>query len=40
MCAAIHPLPQYVFMAWFLAKHRDKFTVIYELPSAEYIKTV
>jgi hypothetical protein len=26
MRGAIPPLPQYVFMAWYLAKHRDKFT--------------
>jgi hypothetical protein len=26
MCRAIPPLPQYVFMVWCLAKHRDNFT--------------
>jgi hypothetical protein len=26
MCGAIPPLPQYVFMAWCLVKHRDNFT--------------
>jgi hypothetical protein len=26
MCGAISPLPQYVFMAWCLVKHRDNFT--------------
>jgi len=26
MCGAIPPLPQYIFMAWFLVKHRDNFT--------------
>jgi hypothetical protein len=25
MCGAIPPLPQYVFMAWCLVKHRDNF---------------
>jgi hypothetical protein len=25
MYGIIHPLPQYVFMAWFLVKHRDTF---------------
>jgi len=23
MCGAVHPLPQFVFMPWCLAKHRD-----------------
>jgi hypothetical protein len=27
MRGAIPPLPQYVFMAWCLVKHRDKFTL-------------
>jgi hypothetical protein len=31
MSGAIHPLPQYVFMAWCLVKHRDNFT-FYLLP--------
>jgi hypothetical protein len=26
MREAIHPLPQYVFMAWYLVKYRDNFT--------------
>jgi hypothetical protein len=26
MRGAIPPLPQYVFMAWYLVKHRDNFT--------------
>jgi hypothetical protein len=26
MSGAIHPLPQYAFMAWCLIKHRDNFT--------------
>jgi hypothetical protein len=26
MRGAIPPLPHYVFMAWFLVKHRDNFT--------------
>jgi hypothetical protein len=25
MCGAIPPLPHYVFMAWYLVKHRDNF---------------
>jgi hypothetical protein len=29
MCGAIPPLPQYVFMAWSLVKHRDSFTFFY-----------
>jgi hypothetical protein len=29
MHGAIPPLPQYVFMAWCLVKHRDKFTFLY-----------
>jgi hypothetical protein len=32
MSGAIHPLPQYTFMAWYLVKkHRDNFT-FYFLP--------
>jgi hypothetical protein len=27
MRGAILPLPQYVFMAWCLVKHRDNFTL-------------
>jgi hypothetical protein len=27
MCGAVHPLPQFVFMAWYLFKHRDNFTL-------------
>jgi hypothetical protein len=30
MRGAIPPLPQYVFMAWCLVKHRDNFTFIPE----------
>jgi hypothetical protein len=26
-CGAIPPLPQYIFMAWCLVKHRDNFTL-------------
>jgi hypothetical protein len=26
MCGATLPLPQYVFIAWCLVKHRDNFT--------------
>jgi hypothetical protein len=26
MSGAIHPLPQYAFVAWRLVKHRDNFT--------------
>jgi hypothetical protein len=29
MHGAIPPLPQYVFMAWCLLKHRDNFTFIF-----------
>jgi hypothetical protein len=29
MRGAIHPLSQYVFMAWCLVTHRDKFTFFY-----------
>jgi hypothetical protein len=29
LCGAISPLPQYVFMAWYLVKHRDSFTFTY-----------
>jgi hypothetical protein len=28
MHGAIPPLPQYVFMAWYLVKHRDNFTFL------------
>jgi hypothetical protein len=31
MSGAIPPLPQYVFMAWCLVKHRDKFTFTFYL---------
>jgi hypothetical protein len=27
MCGATPPLPQYVFMVWYLVKHRDYFTL-------------
>jgi hypothetical protein len=29
MRGAIPPLPQYVFMAWCLVKHRDNFTLTF-----------
>jgi hypothetical protein len=29
MRGAIPPLPQYVFIAWCLVKHRDNFTFIF-----------
>jgi hypothetical protein len=29
MRGALPPLPQYVFMAWCLVKHRDNFTFIF-----------
>jgi hypothetical protein len=32
MRGAIPPLPQYVFMAWCLVKHRDNFTFTFTLP--------
>jgi hypothetical protein len=32
----ILPLPQYVFMAWYLVKHRDKFT--FTLPGLRTIE--
>jgi len=28
MYGAIPPLPQYVFMVWYLVKHRDNFTFL------------
>jgi hypothetical protein len=28
MNGAIHPFPQYAFMAWCLVKHRDNFTFL------------
>jgi hypothetical protein len=31
MREAIPPLPQYVFVAWFLVKHRDNFTFTFYL---------
>jgi hypothetical protein len=31
MRGSIPPLPQYVFMAWFLVKHRDNFTVLFHI---------
>jgi hypothetical protein len=30
MSGAIHPLPQYAFMAWCLVKYRDNFTFCLE----------
>jgi hypothetical protein len=37
MHGAIPPLPQYVFMAWCLVKHRDNFAFFYRAGS---LKTV
>jgi hypothetical protein len=37
MCGAIHPLLQYVFMAWCLVKHRDNFTFIFNHYSLIFI---
>jgi hypothetical protein len=40
MRGAIPPLPQYAFMAWYLVKHRDKFTFYHlrvGLPSDLYL---
>jgi hypothetical protein len=34
MRGAIPPLPQYVFMAWCLLKHRDNFTFAFTCYSA------
>jgi len=33
---AITPLPQYVFMAWCLVKHRDNFSVFLTICNASY----
>jgi hypothetical protein len=33
MRGAIPPLPQHVFMAWCLVKHRDNFTFTFTLPT-------
>jgi len=27
MCGGVSPLPQYVFMAWYFVKHRDRLTL-------------
>jgi hypothetical protein len=35
MSGAIHPLPQYAFMAWCLVKHRDNFTFYLYTPVYE-----
>jgi hypothetical protein len=35
MHGAIPPLPQYVFMAWCLAKYRDNFTFYFYLEIEE-----
>jgi hypothetical protein len=35
MRGAIPPLPKYVFMAWYLAKHRDNFTFYLYSDSAQ-----
>jgi hypothetical protein len=41
MHGAIPPLPQYTFMAWFLVKNRDNFTVtfytLYRLMDCYYL---
>jgi len=34
MCGAIPPLPQHVFVAWCLVKHRDNF-IFYQYLSTE-----
>jgi len=33
MRGAMPPLPQYIFMAWYLVKHRDNFTFFTFMPS-------
>jgi hypothetical protein len=35
MCGAVPPLHQYVFMAWYVVKHRDKFTLHLPLHHSE-----
>jgi len=38
MRGAITPFPPYVFMAWFLIKHGDKFSSIFNMcPYDEYL---
>jgi hypothetical protein len=34
MRGAVPPLPQYVFMVWYLVKHRDNFTFTFAEQSA------
>jgi hypothetical protein len=36
MRGAIHPLPQYAFMAWCLVKHRDNFAFYLNLHKELY----
>jgi hypothetical protein len=45
MCEAVPPLPEYVFMAWFVVMHRDDFTYLtahvilfYEFLFKKYLK--
>jgi hypothetical protein len=40
MRGAIPPLSQYVFMAWFLVKHRDDFTLPQNQGIERYLVTV
>jgi hypothetical protein len=37
MSGAIHPLPHFAFMAWFLVKHRDNFTSTFIMEGASRI---
>jgi hypothetical protein len=37
MRGAIPPLPQQVFMAWYLVKHRDNFTLPVPYPYSTYV---
>jgi hypothetical protein len=36
MSGAVHPLPQYTFMAWYLAKWRDNFTFTFNTYNTYY----
>jgi hypothetical protein len=38
MRGAVPPLPQYAFMAWCLAKHRDSFTFYLSKEISKYFK--
>jgi hypothetical protein len=40
MSGVRHPVAQYVFMAWCLVKHRDKFTVYGQLHFCKYIEDI